>query len=79
MSWIIWDEDEWETVCESRPCSSCGGDLRKCNGHCNGMGSMGQRRRAPEDVARIKAEKRRVHEAAILAEADAIRARRYQG
>jgi hypothetical protein len=73
---IFLDPDEWETVTDSRPCTNCGGDLGQCNGACNGSFGVGQRRRAPEEVARIKAERRRAHEDKILAEADAIRARR---
>lgn len=72
----FYDPDEWEVVTESHPCTACGGDLSKCNGMCNGSAYVGQRRRAPEDVARIKAEKQRADEDAILAEADAIRRRR---
>ena len=60
MSWQIWDEDEWEPVFETTP-TSC---------------SMGRRRRDPAEVARIKAERERKREDEILAQADAIRARR---
>ena len=73
---ILYDEDEFETVTESRPCTSCDGDLRKCNGGCNGYFSMGQRRRDPAEVRRIKAEREKAREDAVLAEADLIRARR---
>lgn len=69
-------EDEFEPVYESRPCTACGGDLRKCSGACNGMVSFGLRRRAPEDVAKLRAERQQHREDEILAEADAIRARR---
>jgi hypothetical protein len=70
------DEDEWERVVETRPCTSCNGDLRQCNGRCNGSFSYGMRRRTPAEVARIKSERRISAEDRILAEADAIRARR---
>lgn len=73
---ILYDPDEWETITESRTCTSCGGDRSKCDGGCNGMFSLGQRRRDPAEVAKIKAERQRKHEEAVLAEADAIRARR---
>jgi hypothetical protein len=73
---IHFDEDEWETVSEHRACTTCGGDLRKCNGGCNGSSGYGMRRRDPKDVAAIKAKRQREHEDKILAEADAIRARR---
>ena len=74
MSYSILDPDAYETVFESHPCH-CGG-LLYCTGNCTGWGSVIQRPRPPEEVARIKAEKRRVREDAILAEADTIRARR---
>lgn len=73
---IYHDPDEWKAVTESKPCSACGGDLRKCNGACNGSASYTMVRRAPEEVAAIKAEKRRQHEDEILAEAELIRTRR---
>jgi hypothetical protein len=74
---ILYDEDEWETVSTSRPCTTCQGDRRKCHGvGCNGMASIGSRRRAPEEVAKIKAERRRKEEDEILAKAAAIRFRR---
>lgn len=73
---FIHDPDEWETVSHSRPCTSCGGDLGKCRGvGCNGSFGVGQRRRSSAEVAKIKAEKLKAHEDAVLAEADAIRAR----
>lgn len=73
---IHYDEDEYETVVTSRPCTACGGDLKKCNGGCNGMASMSSVRRAHEEVRRIKAERQQKYEDAVLAEAEAIKARR---
>lgn len=73
---IFHDDDEWETVSHHRPCSACNGDLRKCNGRCNGMSGWSVVRRDPAEVKRIKAERQRREEAAILVPADAIRARR---
>jgi hypothetical protein len=73
---MIWDEDEWEGVSSHRPCTVCNGDLKKCNGACNGSSGYGLRRRDPKEVAAIKAKRQTEHEARILAEADAIRARR---
>jgi hypothetical protein len=70
------DEDEYETVIHSRPCTACNGDTRKCNGACNGSAGYSLVRRKPEEIKRIKAEKQRKREDAILAEADAIRGRR---
>lgn len=76
MMRVVWDEDEYEPVSESRPCTTCGGDQRKCNGACNGMSSFGWRRRKPEEVAKIKAERKRREEDEILARAELIKAER---
>lgn len=75
MSWQHFDPDEYETVVESRPCS-CVGTTRGCDGRCNGSFSMGMRRRAPEEVARVRAERIQREEDEILRQADEIRARR---
>lgn len=72
----IYDEDEFESVVQSRPCTTCGGDMRKCDGGCNGYMIVSSRRRSPEKIAKIKAERERQREDAILAEAEAIRIRR---
>lgn len=64
------DPDEWEMVSEFH---DYGPDP---SGNRMGSASWSLRRRAPEDVVRIKAERRAAHEAGVLAEADAIRARR---
>lgn len=76
MSRILFDEDEYETISHHRLCQSCNGDLRKCNGSCNGMSGYSMVRRKPEEIAKIKANKFEAYEDKILAEADAIRARR---
>lgn len=73
---IYHDEDEYEMVHHHRVCTACNGDLRKCNGACNGSSGYSLVKRPAAEVARIKAEKLKAHEDAILAEADAIRARR---
>lgn len=73
---IYHDDDEWESVYHHRVCTACNGDLRKCNGACNGMAGYSLVRRKPEDVQRIKEERLKKHEDAVLIEADAIRARR---
>lgn len=73
---IHFDEDEWESVTEVRPCTACNGDRRRCDGRCNGSFSSGLRRRSQAEVARIKAERRRADEDSILKKADAIRAHR---
>ena len=69
MSWMLYDPDEWEAVVDHQSYGTF-------SGHPIGMSSYGQRRRSPEEVARIKAKKQRANDDAILAEADAIRARR---
>lgn len=77
MSHFLHDADEYETVITSTPCTSCGGNLGKCRGiGCNGSSGIGSRKRAPDEVAKIKSARMREHEDAILAEADAIRRRR---
>ena len=73
---MLWDEDEWELVVEHRTCTACNGDLRKCNGMCNGGSSFSHRRRDPVEVQRIKAERERKREDAVLLEAEFIIARR---
>lgn len=70
------DEDEFETVVTSRPCTGCNGDRTKCHGQCNGAFWLGSRRRLPSEIKAIKAARLTARENAILAEADAIRARR---
>jgi hypothetical protein len=74
--YMLWDEDEWELVIELRPCAACGGNLRKCNGMCNGMLSVGHKRRDPADVKHIKVERELKREDAILQEAEFIVAKR---
>ena len=76
MSLVIHDPDEWETVTELRPCTACGGDLARCTGSCNGMLSVGSKRRDPLETARIRAGRSHAREDAVLAEARAILARR---
>lgn len=73
---ILYDEDEFETVTEYRPCSTCNGDLRKCTGACDGMVSVSRRRRPYTEVVAIKDRKRREREDAILTEAEIIKAKR---
>lgn len=67
---IFHDPDEWESVYESK---SYGRDPF---GHTLGSCSYSLRRRAPEEVAKIKAERQRKHEDAVLAEAEFIIAKR---
>lgn len=70
MSWILHDPDEWEVKSEYK---SYGKDPF---GNSIGSCSYSLVRRPAEEVAAIKAQKRREHEDAILAEAAAIQARR---
>ncbi len=74
---ILYDEDEFETIVTSRPCTNCGGALGKCRGiGCNGSFGVGSRRRDPAEVKKIKANRQLEHENKILAEAEMIKARR---
>jgi hypothetical protein len=73
---MLYDEDEYEVVHHYRACTACNGDLRRCNGRCNGSAGYSLRRREPSEIAEIKAKRQREHEDALLVEADAIRARR---
>lgn len=73
-----YDTDEWELVSHFVPCW-CTTAKVPCNGTCMGMGSQYWRPRPPEEVLKIREAKRLAHEENILRQADAIRARRYQG
>ncbi len=73
---IIHDPDEFEPKAVSRPCTVCNGDMTKCNGGCNGSASFTLVRRDPAEVKRIKAEKERMREDDILAQAEIIKSRR---
>ena len=68
--WIIHDPDEWEAVVEHK-------DYGR-NQFGNPIVSVAyyNRRRDPEEVAKIKAAKCRQHEDEILLEAEAIKRRR---
>ncbi len=70
------DPDEWETVSTSRRCGfhefNPGGFHPGCTCSC----TIGTRRRPQHEIDRIKADKQRKREDAILREADVIRARR---
>lgn len=78
MSYILHDPDEWTTKVENHPCGHCQGDMRRCNGMCTGSTLYALVRRPQAEIDAIKAEKSRKHDADILAEADAIRARQRQ-
>ncbi len=71
MSWINYDPDEFEVIPISRTLGTYPGTTIPF-----GVGGIEHRRRAPEEVARIKAERLRREEDEILIRADAIRAKR---
>lgn len=70
------DPDEFETVYSSTPCP-CGGtpgsDSCQSPGGCTASAGYTLRRRPPEVVARLKAERQRKWEDDILAQAETIR------
>ena len=65
--------DWWEPVSSSTQCTVCSGDMRRCNGMCNGSFSMGYRMRTPKEYADIKEKQRLEHEEVVLAEAARIK------
>lgn len=73
---IPYDPDRYKAVTESKPCTVCGGDLKKCNGACNGSASYTLVERDPQDYARVRAERIKREEDEILLRAAEIRARR---
>jgi len=76
--YFIHDPDEYEMVSHSRVCTACNGDYRKCNGMCNGSAGYSMVRRPNAEIAKIKAERRRKEDDAILIQADAIRSSRHE-
>jgi hypothetical protein len=75
--YILYDEDEYETIITPRLCTTCQGDRRKCHGvGCNGSFGVGSKRRDPAEVKIIKAKRQIEHEDKILAEAELIKIRR---
>ena len=70
------DPDEWIAVVDSKPCTACDGDMRRCHGACNGSVSYSMVRRDAAEVLKIKIDRARAEEDAILRKADAIRAAR---
>jgi hypothetical protein len=73
---IRYDPDESETVYESRTCHFHKMHPGETFAGCTCSFSIGSRRRSPEDVAAIKAERRQKEEDAILAQAEIIKASR---
>lgn len=76
MSHTFYDEIEWETIVHHHPCTSCNGDSSKCRGGYNGSFGIRTQRRAQSEIDRLKAERQRKADDAILAQAEVIRARR---
>ena len=76
MSHFLFDEDTYEPVYESRPCTACNGDMKRCNGMCNGMFSAGYRTRSPEEITARRTARIKREEDEILAQADRITAAR---
>lgn len=82
MSYVGIDPDWYVMIMTSTPCS-CGGNpisgTCMAPGRCNASASAVMQPRSLEDYTRFKAEKESKRVEALLAEADAIRATRYQG
>jgi hypothetical protein len=72
------DPDEWENVHGGTVCAYHQSNPGKPYAGCCCSAYFGQRRRDPAEVAKIRAEKQREHEDAVLAEAEMIRLRRAQ-
>lgn len=70
------DPDEFETVSEYRICGYHAEWPGRTYAGCTCTASFSQRRRSPEDVASIKAKRRREEEDDILARAETIKASR---
>lgn len=70
------DPDEWKPTSGHRVCGFHQTHPGEAYAGCTCMSSFGQVRRDPAEVAAIKAQKRREHEDAVLAEAALIQARR---
>lgn len=70
------DDDEWEAVSSHRTCGFHKLQPGMPYAGCTCSSSYGQRRRTPGEIAKIKADKRKAREDAVLAEADLIRTHR---
>jgi hypothetical protein len=73
---MLYDPDEYESVQDYRPCPLHEKNPGMWHAGCTCSVGYTSRKRAPEEVAAIKERKRIAEEDRILAEADAIRARR---
>lgn len=72
----IYDPDEWEPIVGSYTCFFHRANPKAHHPACTCYTGIRQMRRDPAEVARLKAERLRLHEDAILAQAEAIKARR---
>lgn len=72
------DPDEFEVVSTSHTCPFHEQFPGKTYAGCTCSGSSGLRRRSDEDIARIKAERRRTEEERILAQAEMIKRARIE-
>lgn len=70
------DPDEYETVVTRTVCSFHQRNPSQTYAGCTCSMGIGGKKRPPEEVQRIKAQREREREDAVLAEADEIRARR---
>lgn len=68
--------DLYEQKVESKPGTTCGGNLSECNGMCNGMVSVTLVQRSAEEVASIRSKRCREYEDRIIREAMEIVERR---
>lgn len=73
---INFDPDEWKSSSVLTRCSFHQRYPDRPHPGCTCSCAISQVRRTPEEIAEIKAKRRREHEDAILAEADLIRSRR---
>lgn len=73
---IRYDDDEYEPVHTWHTCLFHQSHPGKTFAGCTCSASFGSRRRSPEEVLKIKAERQRAEEDRILQEAEAIKARR---
>lgn len=71
-----YDPDQYETYTEHTTCPFHQANPGTPHPGCTCSVHMGSRRRPPEEIARLRAERQRAREDAILAEAEAIRTRR---
>lgn len=76
MNHHIYDPDEYEQVIDSYTCYFHRQNPGAVHPGCTCHGGISQRRRSDAEIARRKAERLRLHEDNILAQAEAIKAKR---